>query len=286
MSTEIVPAPQPGKTTWHVTHRDLPSYDGEQMPPIRLITHLDLPHTDDRPVENSYQPHQMALLTEALIPHLKETTDGNYQIGQDLGIYWRMDDPPTNGCKAPDWCYIPGVPPLLNGQLRLSYVMWHEGLRPLVVMEFVSGDGRDERDATPLTGKFWVYANGIGAPYYVIHDRARGLLEVYHRDGNGYQRPAPDSEGRYPIPAMGLLIGHWTGNYREIDGLWLRFFKPDGSLLPTDGEQKATLRARVDAEQECTTRERSRAEAEKSRADALQALLDKLKAQGMDANAP
>ena len=41
------------------------------------------------------------------------------------------------------------VPRLLDGQMRRSYVLWIEGATPLVVLEYVSGDGIEERDRTP-----------------------------------------------------------------------------------------------------------------------------------------
>ncbi|WP_026087708.1 Uma2 family endonuclease, partial [Chlorogloeopsis fritschii] len=78
-----------------------------------------------------------------------------------LGIYWRLTDPPEKGAEAPDWFYVPNVPPLLDGQTRRSYVLWREYIAPLIVLEFVSGDGSEERDKTPWTGKFWIYEQVI-----------------------------------------------------------------------------------------------------------------------------
>ena len=75
--------------------------------------------------------------------------DSQYCIGQDSGIYWRLTDPPEKGAEAPDWCYIPNVPPALDGQMRRSYVLWQEYVAPLIAIEFVSGNGREERDRTP-----------------------------------------------------------------------------------------------------------------------------------------
>jgi Uma2 family endonuclease len=80
--------------------------------------------------------------------------DNQYAIGQDCGIYWRITEPPERGAEAPDWFYVPNVPPMLNDQFRRSYVLWQEYVAPLIVLEFVSGDGSEERDNTPITGNF------------------------------------------------------------------------------------------------------------------------------------
>lgn len=92
--------------------------------------------------------------------------DEQYAIGQDCGIYWRETEPPEQGAEAPDWFYVPNVPPGLDGAIRRSYVLWREFIAPTIVLEFASGNGSEEHDQTPLSyakgtaprpGKFWVY---------------------------------------------------------------------------------------------------------------------------------
>lgn len=103
--------------------------------------------------------------------------DGQYCIGQDSAIYWRLTDPLQKAAEAPGWFYVPNVPPTLNGKIRRSYVLWKEYVAPLIVIEFVSGDGSEERDRTPpslredgTVGKFWVYEQAIRVPYYAIYE--------------------------------------------------------------------------------------------------------------------
>ena len=129
---------------------------------ISAPTHLDLPCTDGLPVENSFQPAQGRLLTSSILPKLAELhPQGDFFIGNDVGIYWKVTEPPLKGCKVPDWYYVPGVPGTVDGELRRSFVMWQEGVSPLLVVEFVSGDGSEEHDDTPGTGKFWIYKRMI-----------------------------------------------------------------------------------------------------------------------------
>ena len=49
-------------------------------------------------------------------------------------------------------------------------MLWQEIIPPLIVLEFVSGDGSEERDKTPWTGKFWVYEQVIRPAFYGIYE--------------------------------------------------------------------------------------------------------------------
>src|SRR6266545_4055994 len=117
---------------------------------VDLPNHLQLPCRDGKPVDNSLQPRQRMILTSSIYPWLLvHHPDNDFYIGEDVGIYWKLTEEPLKGCKAPDWFYVPGVPKLLDGIPRLSYVMWHEGVSPLMVIELISRGGKDERDRTP-----------------------------------------------------------------------------------------------------------------------------------------
>jgi Uma2 family endonuclease len=215
---------------------------------VALPTHLDLPETDGLPMENDFQPDQAQLLTAAIRPLLDQVhPKGDYFVGQDVGIYWKVTDPPLNGCKVPDWCYVSGATPLAKGEYRRSFVMWQEGVAPLLVMEFVSGDGLDEHDDTPATGKFWVYKRGIRAGYYAIHDPRRPTLEVFKSDGVEFRRLEPNAAGVVPIPEMGIALGHWNGQFGGHHLTWIRFFTTDGQLIETPEEQLAALKSKLRA---------------------------------------
>ena len=145
-----------------------------------LPDHTQLPESDGTFVKNFQEHPQSILLTDSIRPVLQQLhPDSQYCIGQDCGIYWRLTDPPEKGAEAPDWFYVPNVPPLLKGQVRRSYVLWQEYVAPLIVLEFVSGDGKEERDKTPplppeeegerKVGKFWVYEQAIRVPFYGIY---------------------------------------------------------------------------------------------------------------------
>jgi Uma2 family endonuclease len=240
------------------------------------LSHLELPDTDGKPKENTYQPYQSALLMGVLTPILDRLhPDGNYLAAADNGIYWRRTKAPLEGCRAPDWYYVPNVPRLLDGEFRRSYVIWDEVISPLIVIEYVSGNGSEEHDQTPGTGKFWVYEQAIKASYYVIWDPFRVHLEVFERIRDRYSPRTPGPHGRYHIPEMQVDFGVWNGIYQGLPADWLRVWE-NGRLAPTPEEQNDLERQRAEHERRRAETEKQRAETEKQRAEKLAARLREL----------
>jgi Uma2 family endonuclease len=233
--------------------------------------HTQLPETDGKPVENSVEQHQNALLTECLLPVLAaKHPDGRYFIGQDVGIYYRHTDPPLDGCKAPDWFYVPNVAPAAaDGTFRRSYVYWHELRPPLVIVEQASRGGAEERDATPETGKFWVYETVLQAPYYLIYDTVAERLEGHRKLELNYVPMEPNTRGRFTIKGLGVELGLWRGSFHGLERTWVRFYDAKGRLLLTEKERADQEAERAD--QEAVARVAAEAEAER-----LRALLAKL----------
>ncbi|MEA5621293.1 Uma2 family endonuclease [Cronbergia sp. UHCC 0137] len=220
-----------------------------------LPDHTQLPESDGTFVKNWQEHPQSILLTDSITPILKQLhPDGQYCIGQDLGIYWRITDPPERGAEAPDWFFVSNVPPTLNGQTRRSYVLWQEYIAPLIVLEFVSGNGAEERDKTPWKGKFWIYEQVIRTPFYGIYEVNKALLEVYELIGGEYQLLPANERGHYPITPMGVELGLWQGEYQNVELPWLRWWDLDGNLL-LDGNERAVIEYQR-AEQEHGTVER------------------------------
>jgi Uma2 family endonuclease len=191
-----------------------------QSPPtLSLPDHTQLPESDGTFVKNFQEHPQSILLTSAIRPVLELLhPDERYCIGQDSGIYWQLVDPPERGAEAPDWFYVSNVAPLLDGQYRRSYVMWKEVVAPLIAIEFVSGDGSEERDATSpflnagaKAGKFWVYEQAVRIPFYAIYEVKKASVEVYELVAQRYQLVSPNNRGHYPIPPLGVELGIWQG---------------------------------------------------------------------------
>lgn len=254
------------------------SVDPTVLLPPPFPDHTQLPESDGTFVKNFQEHPQSIILTDSIGLVLQQLhPDGQYAIGQDCGIYWRETDPPEKGAEAPDWFYVPNVPPLLDGQIRRSYVLWREFIAPLIALEFASGNGEEERDRTPLSrstetevrkpGKFWVYERIIRIPYYGIYEINNGKLEVYTLVSGFYQKLAPNERGHYPIPPVGVELGLWQGSYQNQTQLWLRWWDEQGNLLLIGDERAELERSRAE-------QERQRAEsAEQARRDAIPRLL-------------
>jgi len=261
------------------------------LPPA-FPDHTQLPEEDGTFVKNFQEHPQSIILTDSIGPVVERLhPDGQYAIGQDCGIYWRETEPPERGAEAPDWFYVPNVPPTIDGYRR-SYVLWREHMAPFIALEFASGNGEEERDRTPLAvaadgtttkpGKFWVYEKIIRIPYYGIYEIKTGNLEVYHLIDFAYRRIEQNERGHYPIPLLDVELGLWQGSYQNQEMLWLRWWDSQGNLLLIGSEQVQVERGRVEQEQQRTEQERQRAEqAERKVAQ----LADRLRAMGIDPDA-
>jgi Uma2 family endonuclease len=242
--------------------------------PASLPDHTQLPESDGTFVKNFQEHPQSILLTDSIQPILQQLhPDEQYCIGQDCGIYWRLAEPPEKGAEAPDWFYVPQVPPTLKGQMRRSYVLWQEIVAPLIVLEFVSGNGTEERDRTPYEGKFWVYEQAIRVPFYGIYEVTNASIEVYHLINGHYSLLPANQWGRYPITPLGVELGIWQGRYQNVELPWLRWWDEQGSLLLTGEERAEQERQRAEQERQRAEQERQRAEQERQRAEAAESLL-------------
>lgn len=246
---------------------------------LQLPDHTQLPDSDGSFVKNFQEHPQSLILTSSIEPVLQQLhRDHCYCIRQDCGIYWQLTDPPEKGAEAPDWFYVPNVEPLLNGQYRRSYVLWKEIVAPLIAIEFVSGNGEEERDRTPPAddrgetiasnsksqkpGKFWVYEQAIRIPFYAIYEVQKAAVEVYHLVDGRYQLLESNERGHYPIAPMGVELGIWYGQ-EEPPIPWLRWWDSSGNLLLA-GDERAML-AEAYAQQERLARQEAEVSAQQER---------------------
>ncbi|MBW4661421.1 MAG: Uma2 family endonuclease [Drouetiella hepatica Uher 2000/2452] len=236
----------------------------DELPP-QFPDHTQLPESDGSFVKNFQEHPQSLILTDSIGITLERLhPDGQYAIGQDCGIYWRETDPPEKGAEAPDWFYVPNVPPRLRGAIRRSYVLWREFIAPTIALEFASGNGSEEYDQTPLSyseeggttrpGKFWVYEQIMRIPYYGIFFINSGELEMYELVGGQYQQMIANSRGHYLIPQMEVEVGVWEGAYQNQTQPWLRWWDVQGDLLLTGSEQAVVAEQRAESAEEKAAR--------------------------------
>jgi Uma2 family endonuclease len=199
----------------------------------------------------------------------------------DLNLYY--DPHHTNWYKRPDWYLVVGTLADWGNDLRLSYVVWQEGVRPFLIVELLSPGteaedlGETLRDASKPPTKWEVYERILSVPYYIVYDRYENNLRVFKLNGSRYQ--AVDiPEKRIWFEELELGLGLWEGNYQGSQHLWLRWYDVNGWI--------STQPERVEAERQKAEAERLRADTEKERADTerlrAEKLAEYLRSQGID----
>lgn len=251
-----------------------------------LPDHTQLPDRNDDIVKNFQEHPQSTLLTDSIFETLKKLhPDEDFAIGQDCGIYWRLTEPPERGAECPDWFYVANVPPMLDGKIRRSYVLWKEMIPPVIALEFVSGNGSEERDRTPYEGKFWVYERIIRPAYYGIYEVAKATIDLYHLQGTQYIQMKPNPEGRYTIPEMQVELGLWQGHYQGMTLPWMRWWDLENNMLLTGAEglviaqaEKLTAQLKIQEAQEAKVQAEAQAQTAQAQAQAAKAQIDRLAA--------
>jgi Uma2 family endonuclease len=255
-----------------------PSFPGEletyepnpPRPPQEVLpTMYDLPSelVGEPGLPDEFHIFQPRLLSETCQP--VNYSPEEILTATDLNIYYDPRNPLWY--KRPDWYLVLGVARAQQQKdLRLSYVIWQEGVDPFLVVELLSPGteqedlGKTLREARKAPTKWQVYEQILRIPYYVVFDRYTNQLRGFRLEGTRYQEISLP-EQRLWLEELQLGLGVWQGSYEQITGLWLRWYDPNGQWLPTNAEQ---------AEQE-----RQRAEQERQQAERL---ADYLRSQGID----
>ena len=194
---------------------------------------------DDTPVDSMFSETHQRLLTGALKESWNGPGEGRpFIVAANVGVFNSPYEPPLvpdvflslDVRRPPDWWDKPGR----------SYLIWHYGKPPDVVIEVVSNSKGGEAGA-----KRELYAE-FGVPYYVIFDpqeRLReGKLRAYDLTSSGTY--APRSPDVFPGTGLGLQL--WTGTFENDAGTWLRWQDASGTLILTAAEGRALQKARAD----------------------------------------
>jgi len=234
--------------------------DPPRPPKETLPTMYDLPSEDpEEPgLPDEFHIYQPRLLQETFRPPNYPAND--VFVATDLNLYYDVHHPLWY--KRPDWFAVLGNARLHEGrELRLSYVIWQEGVNPFVAVEFLSpGTEREDlgqtlRDSNQPPTKWEVYEQILRITYYVVFDRYTNQLQVFILYADRYTELNLE-EPRLWIPSLELGLGLWQGVYQGVERLWLRWCDAEGNWLLTPSEQ-----------------EQQRAEQERQRAERLAARL-------------
>jgi Uma2 family endonuclease len=241
---------------------------------LRLPTALELPDSDETPVDNELQDTVPGLLKDTL--RLIWQNRNDWFFGVDMGIYADTEQPYR--AIVPDGFLSIGVPrfkPQYGDRGRPSYVLWEEEAKvPILVLEVVSETYRGE-----YSEKLKEYQD-LEVLYYAVYNPDRlkkdhELLEVYCLVEGQYVLMSGEP---FWMPEIGLGIGRAIDNNLDWRREWLYWFSEDGTRYPIPEEfqryradlaeeevQKVQL-ARQQAEQRAT-QSAQREEQERQRAN-------------------
>jgi Uma2 family endonuclease len=235
-----------------------------------LPTEHDLPDTDNRPVDNELQLLLPHLLRSILLLAWADRSD--WFVGVNLGLYYD----PAKPAVGPDAFLSLGVPLYRPGQdLRLSYLIWREGVVPQWVLEIVSQTPGGEYDR-----KMKLYAQ-LGVSYYTIYNpkyykRDRhSPFEVYQLVDDEYVLCSGDSAlgDSVWMPEIGLGIGLERGVHSGLpERGWLYWYDAQGNRYPSPDDVMDLNRQDAEA---------ARQDAGEARQQ-MELLLQKLRDRGID----
>lgn len=175
---------------------------------VRVQLAEELPD-DETPVDNELQELIPGLLKAILLILWAERMD--WFFGIDMGISYHPDKPPI----VTDSFLSLGVERFYDEELRSSYVLWDENVVPIVVLEVVSQNYRQE-----YSTKLDEYT-ALSLLYYVIYSSRRcrkPRLEVHKLVNCKYEL----QEGNHVwLSEIGLGIGCDRGNYSGVTREWL-----------------------------------------------------------------
>ena len=234
-----------------------PPLDPKQV----LPTMYDLPSEDP---EEPGLPDEYHLLQPQLLGYTfrpANYSEDEIFVASDLNLYYNVRHPLWY--KRPDWFAVVGVPRLYEQrELRLSYVVWQEGVNPFVVVELLSAGtekedlGQTLREVNQPPTKWEVYERILRVPYYIVFDRYTDQLRGFQLVGSSYTE-LELSEPRVWMNDIQLGLGLWQGVYQGIERLWLRWYDADGNWVLTPEERE---RQRAEQESQRLERERRRVE--------------------------
>ena len=214
--------------------------------------------SDEPPLESNLHLRQILILIQCLEWAWQDRDD--YFATGNLTIYYSPNQKKSEDFRGPDFFVVLGT--TRKGE-RKSWVVWQEGGKyPNVIIEILSeSTAKIDREE-----KKQIYQDIFRTPDYFWFDPDSLEFQGFTLIRGAYEPIEPSEQGWLWSQQLGLYLG--------IEQRQLRYFTPDGELVPTPEE--AAKQAQQQAEQE-----RQRAEQERQRAQQLE---EKLRSLGVDPN--
>jgi Uma2 family endonuclease len=251
---------------------------------LRLPTAVELPDSDETPVDNELQNETPNLLLEILRWIWRDRSDWFWGI--DMAVYYEpnLQHPENSKSIVPDAFLALGVEqrrPDEGG--RLSYAIWQEKV-PILVLEVVSKTYNGEYDDKLTKYKslgilYYVICNPVGGKG--VRKKRRQFMDVYKLfDGNYELMPLeilPEGGRMVWLDEICLGIGYERGMRGDWQRDWLYWYDRSGVKYPTDSERAD--REKLAKEQAEGAKQEAEVIAAKERQEKLQERLAKEQAE-------
>ena len=214
--------------------------------------------SDEPPLESNLHLRQILILIQSLEWAWRDRND--YFATGNLTIYYSPNQKKSEDFRGPDFFVVLGT---TRNQERKSWVVWQEGGKyPNVIIEILS----DSTAKVDRGEKKQIYQDIFRTPDYFWFDPNSLEFQGFTLIRGAYEPIEPSEQGWLWSEQLGFYLG--------INQRQLRYFTPEGELVPTPEE--AAKQAQQQAEQ-------AQKQAEQERQKAKQ-LADKLRDLGIDPN--
>jgi Uma2 family endonuclease len=176
--------------------------------------------SDEPPLESNLHLTQIILLIKCLEWLWQDRED--YFATGNLTIYYSPNQKKSEFFRGPDFFVVLGT---TRNQKRKSWVVWQEeGKYPNVIIEILS----DSTAKTDREEKKEIYQNTFRTPDYFWFDPYSLEFEGFTLISGKYQEIEPNEQGWLWSEELGLYLGIYEDK--------LRYFSPNGELIPTPEE--------------------------------------------------
>ncbi len=205
----------------------IPSLTREQLAKIMPSAQGLL--SDEPELEHSLHALQLLLLVTCLTRLWQDRND--YFLAWNLTVYYNRDQLKTKDFRGPDLFLVKGV----ANHPRGSWVVWEEGGKyPDLIIELLS----DSTAQVDRSEKRELYQTIFRTPEYFYFSPETLEFMGLRLGGSHYEEIAPTEQGWRWSEALGLYLG--------IHNRQLRYFFPNGELVPTPEEAEKIQRQRAE----------------------------------------
>ena len=195
---------------------------------------FELVYSDGEPLDSEWHTIQLPFLQGLLRQAMAERGKTDFFAGGNMFVYYsrQQAEDVVKGrpyFRGPDVFWVGGVAP----RRRKCWVAWEEGGRlPDVIVELLSPSTAE----VDRTTKKDLYARVFRTPEYYMYEPDTREWEGLQLAGLAYRPMVPNAQGRFWSEQLGVFLGLWHGVMEGREDVWIRLFRPDGSLVPTKAE--------------------------------------------------